>query len=227
MPNLISPNELEFQSFLDDYFYHYLIFNLIFTNQNFNIFEANDNDYRYFKLQNLEGDLLCAIRLKSIDFHGTNFYCINKSKSIIEGKGNATFLYEYCFNNLGIPIISDNRQTKAGSSDLWSKLIKKNRNYQIFRYYTDSNIYVELNSGFDPYLVWGLDNLQMIAQFETPEYIYEDLDYDGDFENPEVEDILEFDYPYISASEDIHPLLIQFIKKGKVKDRYNVRLVVK
>lgn len=226
MPNLISPNELEFQSLIDDYLTNYLFFNLLYVNESIRILEANDIHYKYLKLENQENEFLSVVRLKIVDFYNERFYCINKSKSIILNQGYATILYEYCFNNLNLPIISDCTQTKGGSSDLWNNLINKNRNYQIFRYYTNTNKYIELKKGYDPYLVWGIENTEILA--ETPQYIYEDLDYEVNFVKSEIEDIFELDYPKLTRSGYyIDPKLIQFVAGGKIKDRYNVRLVVK
>ncbi|GAA4022430.1 hypothetical protein GCM10022386_01660 [Flavobacterium cheonhonense] len=226
MPNLISPTELEYQSLIDDYFNYYLQFNLVHIHETVRILEANDLHYKYLKLENQQSELLSVVRLKTVIFYDQKFYCINKSKSIILNQGYATLLYEYCFNNLNRPIISDSVQTKGGSSDLWHKLISKDRDYQIFKYYTNTNKYVELKNGYNPYLVWGIENAQILA--ETPAYVYEDLDYDVNFEKSEIDEVFELDYPNLSLSTDyIDPKLIQFIEGGKIKDRYHVRLVVK
>lgn len=226
MPNLISPTEIESQSLLDDYFYHRLNFIYIAKLNDFNISEANDKQFKYIKLEDSESELLSIVRLEKIEFHNTNFYCINKSKSILEGKGFATLLYEFCFTNLELPILSDKYQTKAGSSDLWNKLIKKNRQYNVYKFNTVTNKYVELDANFDPYLIWGVDEEKILVQSKSPEVIYDD-DYDAKDENTEFDDLIEFDYPIYSGGDYIHPYLIKFIKNGKIKDRYNVRLVVK
>ncbi|MFL0163256.1 hypothetical protein [Aquirufa salirivi] len=218
MPNLISRNDFEPETFIDYYFKNNLNFSYQFPINNLKIFKAIDDDYTYLKLTDEKNELLSAIRLKATTFFKTEFYCISKSKSIFEGKGYATILYEYCFNNLDLPIISDKYQTKKGSSDLWLKLINKNRSYRIYLYYTKTNKYVELSKGFNQYMVWGQDK----PKFDESPINYDNPGFEPfDFSIDELEDIDSI-YP-----GPINLELISFTKNKQIKNRINVRIVVK
>ncbi|WP_029273316.1 hypothetical protein [Flavobacterium sp. KJJ] len=224
MPNLFSPSEIEYQSFLDDYFYSRLIFKRINQINQLILLEASDSDFRYFKLIDSQQNFLSALRLQLISFHNTKFYCINKSKSKVENRGYATLLYEFCFMTLDIPIISDQTQTKGGSSDLWNKLILKKRQYKIFSYNIKTNKYIELDHKFNPYLIWGIDDQKLLAQLETPEILFDD---DLLNDSNDLDDNLDTDYSFFNDINYFDLRLLNFLKKGKIKDRKNVRLVAK
>lgn len=241
MPNLISPNEIDTESFLDDYLLNILIFNqaadiaLIEVDEDCIVFEATDANFRYIKLSNNNGENLSIVRLQKKTIAETDYYLINKSYSFIQQKGYGSILYEYCFCYLDFPVISDNYQTKAGSSNLWLNLHKKsNKNYEIFIYNENTGKKIRLSKSRSPYSIWGVAP-EMIEIYknsanhynnEFAEYISEDVEY------YDIED------PFTNVGNDyIHQQLIMFIKDGlqkkvdekrikqKVIDRGYLRLI--
>ncbi|RED26152.1 hypothetical protein BD847_0062 [Flavobacterium cutihirudinis] len=238
MPNLISPNEIDVDGFLDDYFFYRLVFinvldtSLIEIEDSLQIVEATDVNFRYIKLINDENDNLSVLRLQEKNYGGNRYYLINKSYSFVQQKGYASILYEYCFCHLELPIISDKYQTKAGSSNLWSKLHRKiNKNYEIFIYNDIIEKSKRLNSKVNDYSVWGVD-LEIVEIYkQTKDFQFDAIDY---------RDVFEVYDPYTNiGNEYIHKQLEDFIKNGlakrknkksfkqKVNDRVHLRLVGK
>lgn len=238
MPNLVSPNDIDIYSFLDDYFYFHLLFSIVAETKlieieaGFQILEARDNDYLYIKLMDNKGQNLSVLRLQEKNYDGNNYYLINKSYSFVQQKGYGSTLYEYCFCYLELPVISDKTQTKAGSSNLWNRLHRKvKKNYEILIYNERNGKYKRLNSKVTDYSVWGVA-IEFIEIYKETKYY--------SFDSSGIEDDYDFYDPNtIFGTEYIHKQLEEYIKKGlatrrnkksikqKINDRSHLRLIGK
>lgn len=217
MPNLISPNEIDVETFVDEYLLNILVFtnvldtSLIEIENDCQIKEANDNNYKYIKLTKNDTENLSIIRLEIHLFNNKDYYLINKSYSFIQQKGYGTTLYEYCFCHLDLPIISDKVQTKAGSSNLWRKLLRKqNKNYEIFIYNETKNTEKRLSTSLSDYATWGVEN-EIIEIFKETAEISSDLFDTNVFDG--IDDEL-YDPHTIVGENYLHEQLEKFIKDG-------------
>lgn len=208
MPLLIPPKSLSSGYLINDD-YKKLSFEEIEykdLDSNLKLMFSEDSKYKYFRLDNLEGQKLSLIRLKPIEINNKKFYTIDKSKSFIQGKGYAIYLYEYVFVNMVLPVISDKTQTKPGSSNLWKKFLKrqKEKNYEIFVFNTTTNkISPYSTRNFNDYRIWGwFEDFTDMAK-QDPKFLDDALKYND-------------------ISKELYTFLNSNIKK--VKDRSNILL---
>lgn len=212
MPILIKPEDLNSNYLIDERFNNY-IFEVIADVENkpdnIDLLRYQVDNFIIIKLQNNQNNsLLSTIRLKIENINGQNYYVVNKVNSIIKKMGYAKFLYEYCFTNLNLPVISDNIQTRPGSYNLWkSFLINPNEKYEILIFNTETNNKMKYSTrNFNDYKIWGWDGDFINLAQEDPKFLYDALKY-GDL-NSEL-------YAFLNSNID------------KVKDRKNIRLLSK
>lgn len=242
MPNLISPNEIDVDTFIDNYLLNILVFtnvsdtSLIEIENDCQIKEAKDNNFKYIKLTKNDTENLSIIRLENYTFNYREYYLINKSYSFVQQKGYGTTLYEYCFCHLDLPIISDKVQTKAGSSNLWRKLLRKqNKNYEIFILNEVKKTEKRLSTSLSDYATWGVEE-EIIEIFKDTAEISNDL-LETNVYNGIDDDLYD---PYTNIGENfLHEQLEKFIKDGlerkinkkrvkqRIKNRGYLRLIGK
>lgn len=242
MPNLISPREIDTATLLDDYFHNLLDFKEVLNTEKINlddsliIYQAQDYNFNYIKLTNLETELLSVIRLERVTFFNIDYFKVNKSHSIIQGKGYGTTLYEYCLCYLDLPLISDKIQTKAGSSNLWFNLIKSKK-FKIYKLDLKTEKLRKLTSKLSKYSIWGVDNnaIKKFKKVSKVDFQEQEYEYIEDYNNDN-DDLFEFDYPNYNEEKFVHPQLEAFIKKGlrskkvhkeRIKDNIDILLVGK
>lgn len=190
MPLLVSPCELNDSYLIDDNYDNLVFVNIDSIDTNIEmpddllIKSATDNNYFYLRLDNNNGKKLSIIRLKKLEINNEKYFAICMSLSFIKGQGYARILYEYAFLNLDLPILSDKTNTKRGSSDLWTKLQKRQNlyGYEILVFNTQTQHKGKfIRKNYNDYDIWGwhLDFLEMAK--EDPLFLDTSLN-DGDID---------------------------------------------
>lgn len=245
MPNLFSPADLS-EGYLFNNEFDALTFTkvddtaLIELDEDSSILIATNEKYTFLRLEGKENKMLCVLRLKLKSIQGQNYYSVDKSHSVVKGKGYAVPLYEYAFCYLDSPIISDEIQTMPGSSKLWKKFQKKQEKseYEIYVFNIKTNNQGQyLTRNYNDYDIWGWskENIQIFRN--APDFVenltdFENFDettfteFDGFELEDEIQDSLEINFKYTST---LHPDLEKFLVSGKkrLKDREHILLLGK
>lgn len=210
MPILIKPEDLNNNYLLNDRFVDHIFFRIndvANCPENTTLLKCELKSSVIIKLnRNEDNALLAIIRLKIENIHGEDYFKIDKVSSIVRKKGYAKFLYEYCFLNLELSVISDRIQTKPGSADLWKSFLNShNELYEILIFNTETNNKMKYSTrNFNDYKIWGWYEDFLELAKEDPKFLYDALKY-GDL-NSEL-------YTFLNSNID------------KVKNRENIRLL--
>jgi len=237
LPNLFSPDDLN-AGYLFNNEYSTLVFVLvpdvtqIQLTAGFSILQATTSDGICLKLVDANDAPLAVMRLTQIELNNQNYYKVDKCHSIQKGKGHMIPLYEYAFVYLDLPIISDDFQTKPGSSDLWKKFQHRqvSNSYEVLILNTNSStIHLYSTRNFNEYDVWGWDDANIKLYNINPNVLEDDMLFDNSILEDSGEEIEEitFDNDDFPEIPKISERLRKFLKNGrrKVRDRKHIRLI--
>lgn len=227
MPNIIHRNSVEAHSLIDYYFLHQLPFKTLFRSEDFIYKMASDIDFIYFILTDISDSNLSTIRFKKVLVADKNYFQVNKSYSWINGKGYGTYLYRFCINYFKSNVLSDCRQSKPGSCNIWKRLIKDDI-FLIQRLDLLSGEISNIPKNYDEYDIWGSYDYEIESVKEIPfDEVFDDIF------NDELDDFLpKNEYLYDEKYNDsiVPNDVINFIrkaleKKKKIRDLSSVLLI--
>jgi hypothetical protein len=136
----------------------------------------------YFKLLDLNEDLLSLLRVIPVEMCGQEYYKINKIGSLYKKQGYATYLYNLALRYCEFPLISDINLTRPGSYNIWRSLTMQRDAPYLVSILDTKNCNVDvydINKNEIEY--WGFDQ-DMLQEFkddvENIDYLFNDGEID-------------------------------------------------
>ena len=171
--------------------------------------QAHDGNQYFYKLLNLEEEVVALLRVYKETFCGEDYFKIHKigTKKEHRNKGYAKYLYNLALRCCKYPLVSDRNLTMPGSYNIWESLIvsRNQEPYTVSFINTDDCSKSEYDSRKHQTFYWGHDE----------DYLEE---YRSDTENLELmynDEILEEElYDYLKSN------------LNRLVDRKNIRFVL-
>jgi hypothetical protein len=168
---------------------------------------TQDNNHIFFKLLDIEENLIALLRVVKINLCGQEFYKIYKIGSKIRLKGYAKYLYNVAVRHCNYPLISDLNLTRPGSFNIWQSFIvsRINAPYTVQVINTNECSISDYDSRKHETSYWGFDEDMLEVYKDEPEN-------------------LEYQYNDGMMEEDLYEFLRDNLKT--LKNRNDIRFVL-